>query len=206
MAAPRTLSVTAARADDTAIPADAVLDVELLDVSRADAPSATVASARFRVKGWPALVRLAYDAAAIDPRMEYRVAARLLSGDRVMLRTATAYSVLTRGASDSVRIVLESTEAPVAAASPGPGLAGITWVVGEIGERAVVADDPPTLTFLDGGSFAMFGGCNRFRGKAQPADGSVAFPQPIAGTMKLCPPPRMELEKAMLDALGDTAG
>lgn len=206
LAESRTLSITATRADDTALPADAVLDVELLDVSRADAPSKQLASQRFRVKGWPALIRLPYDGAAIDPRMEYRVAARLVSGDRVILRTTTAYPVLTRGASDSVRIVLDTTEGPAAAASPETGLSGVTWEVGELGGRALVADDPPTLTFLDDGSFAMFGGCNRFRGKAQPADGRVAFPQPIAGTMKMCPPLRMELEKAMLAALGRTTG
>ncbi len=202
----RTLTVTAARADGAAIPGDAVLEVELLDVSRVDAPSATVASQRFRVKGWPTLIRLRYDSAAIDPRMDYRVAARLMSGDRVLLRTTTAYPVLTRGASDTVRIQLESTGSAVASASPGPVLAGTTWEVSEIGGQALVADDPPTLTFLDDGSFGIFGGCNRFRGKAQPADGRVAFPQPIAGTMKMCPPARMEMEKALLAALDATTG
>lgn len=200
------LTITVTRADDAAVPADAVLDLALLDVSRADAPAVTVASQRFRVTGWPARVRLRYDRGAIDPRMEYRVVARLLSGERVLLRTTTAYPVLTRGASDSVRIALESAGAPAAEASPGPGLAGITWEASEIGGRALVADDPPTLAFLDDGTFAMFGGCNRFRGKAAPADGRVGFPQPITGTMKVCPPPRMALEQAMLAALGSTAG
>lgn len=206
MAESRTLSITAAPAEGVAIPAGAVLDVELLDVSRADAPAKRVASQRFRVSGWPALLRLPYDTAAIDPRLDYRVAARLLAGDRVILRTTTAYPVLTRGASDTVRIELGDAAPSAPPFHPGPGLAGVTWELNDLGGRPPDPGEPPTLVFLADGSFVMFGGCNRFRGEARPADGRVTFPDPIAGTMKMCPPRGMEVEKAMLAALRATVG
>lgn len=201
------LSLTATRADATESPTDAVLEVRLLDVSRADAPSATVAAQRFRVEGWPALIRLAYDTAAIDSRMEYRVAARLMSGDRVLLRTTTAYPVLTRGAPDHLSIALERTGAPPApAAGTDSALAGVTWEASELGGRQLVIENPPTLVFRDDGAFALFGGCNRFRGKVQAADGRLVFPASMAGTRKACPSPRTELEKATLEALASTTG
>ncbi len=197
----RLLPITATREDDAATPADAVLDVELLDVSRADAAAVRIASQRFRVERWPAALRLRYDDASIDPRMTYVVAARLVSGDSVILRTTSAYPVLTRNAPDSATIVLTNAGRAEAAPPPGPGITGVSWAVTELGGRALVADDPPTLVFLDDGTFAMFGGCNRFRGKAPAADGRIAFSEPIVGTRRACPAPRMQLERDMLAAL-----
>lgn len=112
----RTLAITATVPEGATIPPGAVLEVDLLGVSRADAPSTPLASQRFRATGWPALIRLRYDSEPIDARMEYRVAARLVSGDRVLLRTTSAYPVLTRNAPAQARIELADTGAP---ASPG---------------------------------------------------------------------------------------
>lgn len=62
LAETRFLSITVSRTDGAELPADAVLEVDLLDVSRADAPSARVASQRLRVDAWPASIRLPYEA------------------------------------------------------------------------------------------------------------------------------------------------
>ncbi|WP_170751438.1 YbaY family lipoprotein [Ruegeria lacuscaerulensis] len=51
-----------------ALPPDAVLEVELLDTSRADAPSVSLSSQRFKLAGVPRTVEIAYDTDLIDER------------------------------------------------------------------------------------------------------------------------------------------
>jgi putative lipoprotein len=206
LAETRTLSVVATFGAGAVLPPDATIEVELLDVSRADASSVRLASRRFRLRAVPALLRLPYDSAAIDERMTYVVAARVVSGDAVVMRTTSAFPVLTRGATDRVEIVLERMGARATEDSGANALAGVTWAATEIGGRALIAEDPPTVLFEEDGGFSMYGGCNRFRGRAEISDGRIAFVEPIAGTMMMCPPQRMSLERDMLDALQATAG
>jgi putative lipoprotein len=92
------------------------------------------------VGAWPASIRLPYDGEAIDARMTYVVAARVMSGGTVHLRTTTAYPVLTRNAPESVAIVLEKTGGPAPTASAGPRISGVPWAVTEIGGRALIAE------------------------------------------------------------------
>lgn len=198
------LPVSVRLEDDRPLPPGAELEVELLDVSRADAPSIRISSGRVEVSALPVSLRLSYDPAAIDPRMTYVVAAVLRAGGRVSHRTMTAWPVLTRGAPERADIVLEQeAEAPPADVLR---LSGVPWAVTEIGGRALVADDPPTIAFLEDGTFSMFGGCNRFHGRAELSEGRIAFVQPIAGTQMMCLPERMKLEQDMVEALGRTAG
>lgn len=101
------ISITARSDAPVALPPDAALEVRLLDVSRADAPSTDIAVRRLEVTALPIALELPYDPVMIDGRMSYVVAARILSGERVLFRTTTAYPVLTRGAPEAVAIVLE---------------------------------------------------------------------------------------------------
>lgn len=198
------LPVSVRLEEEQPLPPGAELEVELLDVSRADASSIRITSGRVAVSTLPVSLRLSYDPAAIDPRMTYVVAAVLRAGGRVSHRTMTAWPVLTRGAPERADIVLEQVaEAPPADAAR---ISGVPWAVTEIGGRALVADDPPTIAFLEDGTFSMFGGCNRFRGRAALSAGRIAFVQPIAGTKMMCLSERMKLEQDMLEALDRTAG
>ena len=208
LAETRTLTITARAASPATLPADAVIEVELRDVSRADAPAIRLSSQRFRATSMPVTVELRYDGDLIDDRMSYTVAARILSGNDVLYRTTAAYPALTRNAPARVAIELDraASAAPVAASGPKPDLSGATWSAGEIGGRALVADNPPTLSFEADGSFALFGGCNRFHGRADISEGRIAFTQPLAGTRKACPPERMKLERDILGALERSAG
>jgi putative lipoprotein len=196
----KSISIAATTDEDLSLPSDAVIEVELLDVSRADAPSIRISSQRYRIEALPVSFRLPYEAAAIDQRMRYVVAARVLSGGDVLLRTTTAYPVLTRNAPESVEIMLERTGGRTPAPATGPRIAGVEWAASEIGGRALIAEDPPTIAFLEDGSFSLFGGCNRFRGKATLSGGRIAF-GPIAGTRMACPPQRAKLEQSILVAL-----
>lgn len=89
------------------MPGGAVVSVRLLDVSRADAPSVTVAEQAIDSPGnVPVAFALDYDPAAIDPRATYSVSARIERGDELLWISDTHNPVLTRGAPDRVDVVV----------------------------------------------------------------------------------------------------
>jgi uncharacterized lipoprotein YbaY len=82
-----------------ALPAGAVIEVRLLDVSRSDAPAELMGRVEIVTRGEqvpvPFVVR--YDADALDPRHRYSVQATITIDGRVAYRTTTAHAVLTSG-------------------------------------------------------------------------------------------------------------
>jgi putative lipoprotein len=200
MAEQRQLPVTVTYRERIALPPDAILEVELLDVSRADAPAVTLSHLRLKQDRVPFEVALPYDDALIDERMSYVVSARIISEGGVIFRTTSAYPVLTRDAPAGAELVLQRM--PSSAAAQGQSvLVGIDWAAFEVRGRLLVAEDPPSITFEEDGSFALFGGCNRFAGKVEISNGMIAFPEVFAGTRRACQPERERLEKDILDAL-----
>ena len=95
-------------------PAAEVL-VQLLDVSRLDAPSTVLAEQRMAADGKqpPFAYELKVDAARIDPRMRYAVSARISRGDQLLFINDTQYSVLTQGNGTTANLMLvRVTQAP----------------------------------------------------------------------------------------------
>ena len=93
-----------------ALPEGAVIDVQLLDVSRMDAPATTLGRVEIVTRGEqvPVPFTVGYDAAAIDPRRRYTVQATITIEGRVAYRTTTAHAVLTSGApAAAVEVVVE---------------------------------------------------------------------------------------------------
>ncbi|MET3177957.1 UNVERIFIED_ORG: putative lipoprotein [Variovorax guangxiensis] len=93
----------------------AEIQVQLLDVSRMDAPSVVLAEQRIKANGKqvPFAYELKVDAARIDPRMRYAVSARISRGDQLLFINDTQYSVLTQGGGTSADLVLvRVTQAP----------------------------------------------------------------------------------------------
>ena len=84
-----------------ALPAGAIIEVQLLDVSRADAPAQPLGRTSIVTKGEqvPVPFAVAYDAGTIDARRRYVVQATITIAGRVAFRTTTAHPVLTSGGS-----------------------------------------------------------------------------------------------------------
>ena len=200
------LDVTVTYRERIALPPDAVVEVELLDTSRADAPSIRMSSQRFRLTGVPQSFQIGYDPALIDERFTYTVAARILSGDATLFRSTTATPVLTRGAPDAVELTLEKMQRTAGPIDTSGKITGLSWEVYEIGGRALVVENPPTLQFDEAGRFGLFAGCNRFTGTAEIGAGTIEFPDNFAGTLMVCPEPREKLERDTLDAIGRSVG
>lgn len=116
-AAAETVSGTATFQQRLALPAGAVFEARVVDVSRADAPAAVVGSTRIDNPGNPPIAfAIDVDPAKIDQRHRYAVRATIRADGRLMFTTDTVYSVLTQGAGRDVALQL------VAAASVGPAL------------------------------------------------------------------------------------
>lgn len=77
-----------------ALPAAAILSVSLLDVSRSDAPSVTLAEQKGPVKGQvPLPFHLRYDPAQIKPGHRYSIAARIELDGKLLFITTERHSV-----------------------------------------------------------------------------------------------------------------
>lgn len=102
------VSGTVAYRERIALDPSAEVVVQLLDVSRMDAPSVTLAEQRIKANGRqpPFAYELQVDAARIDPRMRYAVSARILRGEQLLFINDTQYPVLTQGSGTTANLVL----------------------------------------------------------------------------------------------------
>jgi len=106
---------TVAYRERIALPPDAVLEAELQDVARADAPAVVLGRFRAGPAGQvPIPFAIPYDPARIVVTGRYVVRARVLAGDRLLFTSDTAAPVLTQGAGDRVNLMLVRAAAPAA--------------------------------------------------------------------------------------------
>jgi uncharacterized lipoprotein YbaY len=91
-----------------ALPPGAVITVQLADISRADAPAVVLGEQRITVDGRqaPFPFAIAYDPAAIDPRLSYAISARIENGGKLLFITDRRYPVITRESPTHVDLVL----------------------------------------------------------------------------------------------------
>jgi putative lipoprotein len=93
----------------TVLPPDAYVQVELVDISRQDAPGRTIAMKEIAPEGrqFPLPFSIAYGPAAIDPTHTYAVQVRIVAGQRLLFVNTSTYKVLTNGVRSNVEVVVE---------------------------------------------------------------------------------------------------
>lgn len=198
-AEPVKLTGTATYRERIALEPGSVLEVELLDVSRADAPATRLSSMRVLAETQvPIHFSLYYDPALIDSSHTYSVSARLLSGDRITFRSNTINPVLTRGAGDTVEIAM--VRATEAAGVQAPQLIGPTWVAEDIGGKGVIDNLQSHIAFTAEGRTFGSGGCNSFNGSYAADSQSVGIGN-LATTLRACAPAIMDQEARFHEAL-----
>ncbi|MBW4542814.1 MAG: YbaY family lipoprotein [Myxacorys chilensis ATA2-1-KO14] len=91
-----------------ALPPNAVVEVQLQDVSRADAPAVTISEQTIPLNGRqvPIPFSLSYDSATIRPTNTYTIAARILIDGKARWRNTSAYRVITQGKPTSVDVIV----------------------------------------------------------------------------------------------------
>lgn len=182
----------------------AVAEVSLLDVSRADAPARTIARQLIDDPSAPPIpFVLKYDPAEIDQRMSYAVRAVIRQEDRLLFTTDTMYPVITRGAGNTVDLLLKRVGGPGPETKPDASLTNTYWKLVSVGGemyRHVGANREPHLKLLErDNAVTGFGGCNGYSGRIELADGMLRFSD-LAVTQRACLE-GMEIESRFLAAL-----
>jgi len=91
----------------------AVVQVELVDVSRADTAAVVLAEETIRPEHQePIPFELVYDRSKIEPARRYGVQARITDGDRLAFKSDQALPVLTQGAPTAVEVVVRPVGGP----------------------------------------------------------------------------------------------
>lgn len=188
------------------LPPGSELEIQLQDVSRADAPASVLATVMMTPEGGPPYAfSIDYDPARIDERMRYALRATIRREDRLLF-TNTDYIDAFGGnpVEVLVRRVPETVVAPA-----GPALHGTVWHLQTLEGEPVAAGSggkPADIQLLDeerrvGG----FSGCNRFSGAyntdGDSTHGSPLSFGPLAGTMMACAEGD-DLERRYLAVLG----
>ena len=90
------------------VPSDAVVDVQLLDVSRADAPAIVLAHQEIPTRGQrpPFLFALRYEPASLQRGHRYTVSARIRTPGRLLFVSDSHNAVLTGGAPATVDVAV----------------------------------------------------------------------------------------------------
>lgn len=187
------------------LPPGAGLEIQLQDISRADADATVLASVLLSPEGAPPYgFAIDYDPARIDPRMRYALRATIYSGDELLF-TSTDYIDPFQG--NPVEILVQRV--PEAVRRAGPGLEDGVWVLDTLaGELASAgAGGKPVDLRFDGAEqrAAGFSGCNRYTGgyvrEGVAEQGSPLSFGPLAGTRMACAEGG-ELEQNYLRLLG----
>jgi putative lipoprotein len=171
----------------SALPPDAVVRVQLSDVSRQDAAAIPVTQVTLSPAGRqvPLPFELRYDPAAIDSTHTYAVRATIESGGRLIFTTTTANMVITRGNPTHVDLVLTGVRDRTPAPPRRAGLVGTRWTLEDLGGAGVIDEASATLEFPEPGKVAGSGSCNRFFGTVS-IDGNAMSISPLGTTRMAC--------------------
>ena len=188
-----------------ALPPGFVVRVELLDISRQDAPAQTLNSIELTpAHQVPIPYEIGFDETQIDPRHSYAVRGQILVDGRLWFTTAKVVPVITRGAPRHADIWLQRVASPRADNAVDQNLLGANllgeWLVEDISGRGVIDTLQSTLTFDANGRVYGMGGCNRFTGAIKSSANGLSF-GPLAATQMACSPAIADQESRYFAAL-----
>jgi len=192
------------------LPPGAEVEVQLQDISRADAMATVLAEVRMTPETAPPYpFTIEYDPTTIDPRYTYALRATISVDDRLLF-SSTGYIDPFSG--NPVEVLVQRVAEPVQA--PGPGLTDQHWLLESLGgEPAPPGTDgkPVYLEFDTAAQHAGgFSGCNRYSGSYS-LEGKAAGPgAPLSfgmmmGTLMACESIG-DLEQRYLGMLGSVTG
>ncbi|MBB4844316.1 putative lipoprotein YbaY/heat shock protein HslJ [Paucibacter oligotrophus] len=120
-----TVEGTVAYRQRIAMPPQAVLQVQVADVSLMDAPAKVLAESReeFAGRQVPLRFSLQVPRSAIDERHRYAVSARIMMGDRLAFISTEHHAVLTQGYGNKTDLMLQAVGAAPEVAKPAPAQA-----------------------------------------------------------------------------------
>ncbi len=184
-----------------ALPPNAIVSVQLADVSLADAPAAILGEQKIDPAGQvPVKFEIRFDPSVVQPNMSYALQARIATGDTLWFVNDERYTIDPKnpGAPVEMKVVMvrKNTDEPVAA-----GIEGRDWLAENIQGSGVIDNAQTTLTVTSDGAVSGSGGCNRYFSRATVSGENVSFAD-IGSTYMQCPAALMNQERKFLDADG----
>lgn len=181
------LSGSVRYAERSALPADATLILELLDVTRPDARTERLVRLALPTRGrqLPLAFELPFHPADIDATRRYALRATLINGGgELLFASRPPTPVLPHGANKRIELQLQRVRDSVSAAT----LENTYWkliMVGDQAARALPGEREAHLLLLDGRASGG-SGCNKFMGTYTLAAGALTL-SPMASTRMACP-------------------
>lgn len=186
-----------------ALPAEAVLEVQLLEFG--EAATVPIASITVRILGnKPYPFRLAFDDAMIDGSKSYALASRIRLGEETLFRTAQGVPMFSSAAVSGPPVV-RMVRAEPEGGEPGPGLANSLWRVVDLPGGELAGEARADIRFGEENLMSGTGGCNDFQSsyRLDPPDG-VSFGK-LSLTLRGCSGPVAQQERLVVRALSRTA-
>ncbi|WP_192256357.1 YbaY family lipoprotein [Mesorhizobium silamurunense] len=201
-AAEKTLAGEATYRERIALPPNAVLSVELADVSLADAPATIIGQRKIVPAGQvPIKFEIAFDPKAIKPGRTYALQARITVDDRLLFITDTRHQV--DPLDGKPQTVVLKMVAPATEQDAG-ALYGQSWLVEYIDGIGAIAEPQATFRISEAGKAGGKGPCNTYFATATVEGHRIAIGD-IGSTRMACAQGAMAEEKALFDALTKAA-
>ena len=193
---------TVAYRERVALPADAVLEVWITDVSPQVTAAPVIAETTVRPEGGqvPIPFELPYDLGKIDSSHTYGIRAAIRGAGGIMFATDSASSVITQG--HPTHVTLWVKRAATESGGATGGLVGTRWRLEDLAGAGVVDGAEATLEFPEAGKVGGNGSCNRFSGTVVISGDSLSF-GPLGSTRMSCAEAVGTQETTYLKALQD---
>ncbi|BCH33782.1 hypothetical protein MesoLjLc_57120 [Mesorhizobium sp. L-8-10] len=185
-----------------ALPPNAVLTVQLVDISLAGAPASVVGKQVVDPAGQvPIRFTIVFDPAVIQGKAQYALEAGITVDNSIWFINDIRHSVdpLQAPPQSMVLKMVRQSETPAA-----PSIFDATWLVDDIEGTALGGEARVTFAVSADGRVSGRGPCNGYFGTAEIHDGTIEIGD-IGSTMMACAPDLMEQEKNFLEVLGRTA-
>jgi putative lipoprotein len=199
-----------------AMPPEAILTVQLEDVSLIGAPATVLAKQQipFNARQVPIPFSININNNLVDPKHSYVIRASISVADSLRFTTLQPYAVLTQGASNQVNIIMQPATADTTATiatpteKPASELINTRWKLIELNGKTITmtADQHEEIHITlaeNEHRVSGFSGCNRMMGAYELEGDRLQFKQ-LAGTMMACISPMMENENAFVKTLAHT--
>lgn len=189
-----------------ALPPNAVLTVQLADVSLADAPAAIIAEQTVDPAGQvPIKFELRFDPSVIQPKMSYAFQARITVEDQLWFITDTRHEVdpLTVNSPQTVLVKRVAQGDPSDASTPG--IFDVEWIVEAIDGKPAADGVKSTLKIEADGQVSGRGGCNGYGGPAKVEGEKISFGN-MRATLMACEQAAMDQEGRFFAALKEVEG
>lgn len=205
----KSLDVNVIYLDRRMLPPEAVLEVTLEDVSKADAPSELIVSQSMEPASAPpyAMV-LDYDATKIADKHRYSLRATIKVQDQLVMTSTTSIDPFAEGATLPIEIKLDRVaHTKTTDSAHNAAFTDTYWKLMKLdGQDAKLgaAEKEVFIQFASDGNAAHgFSGCNSFKGGFDIDQGKLTM-GPVAATRKMCMD-GMDQEQAFLSAMGQFA-